>query len=176
MEDPTTRTFDAGGITDTDPDLLVDDVESPTVMDALREELSADVTVESKTYDVPGRPGYAVRFDPSIINYDRLVAWGKRARDKDIPGGVHLLRSASIVLANACECIQREGEDLGVDGEPYTFASKPLKQLLGVDRAVQAVQKFYGRDGDVIRTAQLLVEAAGFSRDDLDLITDPTTD
>lgn len=148
-------------------------------LEELREELAEEITGLTATYPVPGRPKYAVRYSLDVEG-PQLQRWTKQASDKKLPGGVDGTKAAAIVLANMCEAILRvtDGdldtaeEIYGTDDVVFTFRHPELHEMLGVSRAIAAVQKFYALDGVVIRVAGDLVDEAGYGDEMPDL--DPT--
>lgn len=156
-----------------DPDLAPVAASSP--LDALRAELGEEVTTADVVLEVPGRPGYAVRYG-TTIDYEELSAWRKRAKDKSSPSGVDELRLAAIILANRCTGIIRQGTEVLVDGEPLTFARRELQELVDAGSAREAVIRLYGRDPHVMATAGEVLREAGYDDDVASAGEDPTTD
>lgn len=122
---------------------------------------------------MPGRPGYEVRY-LCVVEYDELTAWERKATHTVGRGAqrrqeVHQLTLARIVLANRCEAIIRNGDEV-VDaaGDPITFASPEFQALVGATRAVEAVQRLYGRDTDIIAASADVLVTAGARDDDGD--------
>jgi hypothetical protein len=152
-------------------DMDVAPVAPSTALASLRADFAAETEEDVQTFPVKGRPGYEVRLS-TRIPYEDFAAWRKRCEDKSMPGGLNELRFGCIVLANTCRGILRDGEEIVSDGEPLTFASPALHRLLGVERAVDAVRRFYGRDPNVNRAASAVLTAAGWGGEDSD--ADPT--
>lgn len=155
----------------------VDDVTAPvrsTALEALRAELTAETDDDLILLSVPSRKGYAVRFSAKVP-YEQYARWTKRAEDRSMPGGVNLLRLAGIVLANTCRGIVRNGEDVVLDGEPVTFTSKALQEMLGSSDAVGTVAVFYGNDGHVISSGTEVINAAGYGESIEQDTPDPTS-
>lgn len=140
---------------------------------SLAAELGAELGGDTTEVDVPMRPGWQVRLSTSIA-YEELASWRKRAGDRSMPGGVNELRLACIMLGNQGRAILRDGQPVTAEGEPLTFRSPELQRMLGVDRAVDAVRKFYGRDGHVTKAARELLAAAGYGDDPGEVPPDPT--
>jgi hypothetical protein len=158
------------GIVEMDGDDLVGGP-SGTALDSLRADFAEETANDLQTFPVQGRPRYEVRCS-TRIPYDDLAAWRKKSEDKTKPGGTNELLLACIVLGNTCRGIVRDGEDIISDGKPLTFVSEALQNLLEVDRAVDAVRRFYGRDPNVIKAAGAVLGAAGYSGEDV--TADPT--
>lgn len=160
--DTPTATFGMAGRI-ADPDLApagdpdVTPVGAANALDFLRRELAEEVTTEDVVLDVPGRPGYAVRYG-TVVRFEEVEAWRKRASDKK--GNADTLRLAAIILANRCHAIIRNGTELEVDGEAVTFAHDAILEATGTHRAVDAVVAFYGRDPHVMVAADAVLAEA----------------
>lgn len=160
---------------DDDRDADIAPVRSASPLDAIRAELAAEVEQNDITLEVPGRPGYAVRY-ATKLSYEQLMGWRKRAVDKAMPLGVDELRLAALVCANQCRAILRHGEEITTDGAPLTFASPQFHELLEVGRSTDAVRQFYGRDFDVAAASNRILDAAGMGEtaEDAEEGPDPT--
>lgn len=172
---PPIREFAAPGVRPPDPDLDDGEATPTTALAELRSELQAAPEFPDVALDVPGRPGYAVRYSTHIA-HEQLTAWQKKAKDKSSPTGVNDLKWLSVLLATQCEAIVRNGVDVelgGADGEPATFRSPAFQELLGVDRAVSAVQVFYARDASVLAAGVAVLQEAGYG-DEAETV-DPTS-
>lgn len=154
-----------------DPDL--EDAPRRAIIDDIAADLAAEVDAELEaaviTLTVPGRPAYSVRYT-AAVTYDELVAWTKRAGT--VGSGknkrTNELALSRIVLANRCAGIVRNGSlIIDGDGEPLTFASPAFLETVDATRAVEAVQKLYGRDVDIMHAADRVLEEAGL-RDEAD--------
>jgi hypothetical protein len=156
------------GLIDSD---ISDDAPSLNALDSLRADFLGETDDDIVALPVRGRDGYEVRYS-TRIQYEQLAAWRKRSEDKSMPGGINELLLGCVVLANCCRGIIRHGEEIVSAGEPLTFTSPALHNLLGVDRAVDAVRKFYGRDPRVTKTATAVLAAAGYDNDEVS--ADPT--
>jgi hypothetical protein len=179
MTDTPSPTFGrTGRLPDHTPEHDVDDVDQvdpdlepvarrsslEELADELETELNAELEAEVETLPVPGRPGYAVRYE-CAIEYDQLVAWQKRATvGKGQQKRVHELKFGRIVLGNLCRGIVRRGELILENGteEPLTFSSKAFQELVGAASAVEAVQRLYGRDINVINATADVMARAGY--------------
>jgi hypothetical protein len=150
-----TRAFDAGDDHD--------DVGSASILDDLRAELATKLDEEETvTLEVIGREGYAVRFS-SVIDHTAFQMWRRKclSRGTDFDD----LRFSAMVLGNQCRAIVRRGEDVYTSGEPLTFASKALHDLVDAVDTRNAIRRFYGRDSHVIATGKKVLEAAGYDRE-----------
>lgn len=171
--DPTPTFGRTGRLDDTPADPDVAPVAAANPLDFLRLELAEEVTTDDLVLDVPGRPGYAVRYG-TVVRFEEVEAWRKRASDKK--GNADALRLGAIILANRCHAIIRNGVELEVDGEVVTFAHDAILEATGTHRAVDAVVAFYGRDPHVLTAADAVLAEAGFG----DVVSeadelDPTT-
>jgi hypothetical protein len=156
-------------------DMDVAPVAASTALDSLRADFAAETDEDVVTFPVRSRrhkAKYEVRFS-TRIPYEDLAAWRKRSEDKTMPNDLNETRLACIVLANTCRGIIRNGEEILTEGEPMTFASPAFHALVGADRAVDAVRRFYDRDPDVNRAAGEVLAAAGWAGGEIDE-TDPT--
>lgn len=170
MGDDTVREFDGPGVgvdDDIDPDLApVGRVELLDLIQEVEEELRDEVPAREGTVKVPGRPGYEIRYSTEGIDYDTVTVWRKRSADDKKPGGSNELTFGAIVIANACQAIVRNGEDLVLDGQVATFRSKRLIEILGAIKAVHAVKKLFGNDFELIAASWEILSDAGISRPD----------
>jgi hypothetical protein len=145
-----------------DPDTVgiaeLDDLEQ------LREDLGREVELPEVTLPVGTRPGYAVRYRTDV-SQGQLDAWRKAAKDRRRADGFAGERFASLILANTCQAIVRGGRVVTEDGEPVTFRSREFLDLTGVNRAADAVQKFYGADAHVDSAARSVLLEAGWGDD-----------
>lgn len=159
MTDDNARTFTAPGAGD--PSAPPAAGELNTALDDLRAELSAELE-HFETFEVSTRPGYAVRFDVDI-EHPKLGLWRKRARDKTQPDGLDELLWASIIVASQAVAIVRNGVPVfeASDGVG-PFAATEFLAIYDVGRPVDAVQRFYGRDSQVIAAAWAILTAAGY--------------
>lgn len=126
-----------------------------------------DIKVEDVKLPVPGRPLYAVTFG-TAISEPELERWRKLAKNRKSEGGVDGIKLGSLVLANKCTGIYRDGRQLmDSDGEPLVFAHQEFLDLLGTPSAAEAVKGFYQLDSSITATAQGVMVAAGWG-DELD--------
>lgn len=138
--------FDDGSAAGTDP----------TELDLIAAELSAELPAEPITLDVPGRPGWAIRFDTDV-SAPKLAAWQTRSKDPSWPDGVDQLKLAGIVIANQAIEVIRQGRPTGL-----SFRDKSFLTALGAIQARDAVTKVYGgRDASIVQTAERVLVAAG---------------
>lgn len=178
MTDDNPRTFTAPGVAAAgDPSAPPAAGELNSPLDDLRAELAAELE-HFETFEVSTRPGYAVRFDVDI-EHEKLGLWRKRAKDKSQPDGLDELLWASIIVASQAVAILRNGVPVfEADAGVSPFAGAELLGIYGVGRPVDAVQRFYGRDSQVINTCWAVLSAAGYGEEakkaDDDDAADPT--
>lgn len=166
----TDHQFSAPGLRDPDPDgnnapeHAGDPEKLATPLDDLRAELTAELA-RYETFDVDGRPGYAVRYDVDI-EHPKLGLWRKRAKDTTQPDGLDELKWAATILAAQAVAVVRHGVDVFVAGDHgVAFNDPELRSILDVGRAIDAVRKFYGRDAAVVTTAYAVLNAAGYGKE-----------
>jgi hypothetical protein len=75
------------------------------------------------------------------------------------------VKLACTALANTCLAILRDGAEVPDGAGPLTFTSPALHEILGVDRTVDAVRRFYGRDAHVIAVSRQILDEAGYGED-----------
>lgn len=173
--DPTIPTFAAPGVDVTRPpaaleaDEIIEPGKHTPALDSIVGELTAELENE-KTFEVPGRPGYAVTYDVDI-DHTMLGLWRRRARDKDQPDEFDELKFSLTILAAQCLRIIRNGAPLELDGDEVTFRDRAFFTLLGTQSANAAVRKLYGRDAHAIAASRAVLEAAGYGTE---LDEDPT--
>jgi hypothetical protein len=145
-----------------------------SLLEDIANDLAESLPVEEVTFEVPGRPGYAVRysldFDVDDVKRWRKAAGASKTQEADE------VRMAAVMLATQCSAIIRRGEEVHLEGEVLTFRSKPLHGALDVPKAADAVLKFYGRDLHATQVAnELLLRVGQKSRpDETDDDEDPT--
>lgn len=154
-----------------DPDLAPVELDSGSDLEDLRAELTAEVESATEPLVVPARPRYSVVYSTDVEGRE-LDAYRKRAKDRKRVDGIDGVRFASLLLANKCLAIHRNGEPLVLDGEVATFRHPELLELIGAAGAAEAVVKLYGRDGDVDAAARRVMTDAGWGDDAVD--ADPT--
>lgn len=170
MEASTRPTFTAPGINGTagmfDPDLDDETTTGPgkaltDVRDLAAAELADPVVSEPITLEVPGRPGFEVRYRTDVDAGWLAKVSQKRCRNREWPDGTDTLKLASIALAQMSQAVIRQGSEvIGQDGTPWTFRHPEMRAALGAESAAPAVARFYGRDADVIAAFNDLMEAA----------------
>lgn len=133
----------------------------------------ADEVVDTSTYDVDTRPRYSVEYR---LNFEgrELDGWRKQSKDRKASEGIDAIKLAGLVCAWTCVAIYRDGRKLTDDGEPLTFRSQAIHELLGARGAVDAARKLYGRDGELDKTARAILADAGWGDDARPSDVDPT--
>lgn len=82
-----------------------------------------------------------------------------------------------MLIARFTTAIEWHGERLeDEDGTPWTFASRPLQEMLEAPNAADSVSIIYGSDAYVSAIASQLMDKAGFGNDAaVEVVEDPTT-
>lgn len=131
-------------------------------LDELREEAAREIGHETVTLAVKERPGWSVRYRADV-EVTTLNKWRKASSDRTMPDGVDELKLACIILANHCDCLVKNGEDLrDEDDNPVTFGSTPFMESFGVGRAIDAVKAWYASDGHIMSASQEVMIASGY--------------
>jgi hypothetical protein len=146
---------------------------APTTLDALREELTAEVVPQDLVLPVPGRPGYEVRYSLALDG-ERVQKWRKASANRSMPDGVDELAFAQRLLASQMRAVIRDGEEILDQGEPVTVRTAALLEVLEAHRPVDGVRKLYGLDGHIISTATSVFREAGYGEDLVAGSEDPT--
>lgn len=133
--------------------------------------LKEQVETEEISLQVPRRPYMHIRYRPEV-DYDKLRKWGRICTDKRTKQ-VDELRLACTVLEATCVGVEmtvdgsRE-EVLAEDGESLRFGDRELQDMLGtMEGAPGAIKAVYGADGHILGTMAKVLDAAGYSKDDL---------
>jgi hypothetical protein len=148
--------------------------DSASLLQDIANDIAESLPVEEVTFEVSGRPGYAVRysldFDVDDVKRWRKAAGASKTQEADE------VRMAAVMLATQCSAIIRRGEEVRLDGEVLTFRSKSFHEALDVPKSADAVLKFYGRDLHATQVAnELLLRVGQKSRpDEADEDEDPT--
>ena len=166
----------ARSINAVDPDISETTEETPNtnnIMSSLREELKRKIENPPLTLSVPSRDGVSIKYNTNI-EAGLVQQWRKRSTDKSMPDGFDPLKFACIVLANQAESVIHKGKDaIGNNGEPINFKNSELLEMLGADRAVDAVRTMYGMDGHILQAVEKLFTAAGYDPESADEQSDP---
>ena len=159
-----------------DPDISVsEDGAAPTnnIMSTLREELKRKIENKPLTLAIPSREGVSIKFNTNI-EAGLIQQWRKRASDKTMPDGFDPLKFACIVLANQAEVVIHQGKEaVGNNKDFINFKNPELLEMLGTERAVDAVRKMYGIDGHILQVVEKLFSAAGYDAETSETDADP---
>lgn len=138
-------------------------------------DIAADLVKETEgtyvTLAVPTRPDYMLTFR-TVIDYDTLRMWIKRARENKKDQDPHMLRLAFAVLSNTNTAILFKGRTVPARaGGNLTLSSPEFLTIVkaGIGNSVPAaIRKFYGRDGHIITVMTRVLEEAGYADIDLE--------
>lgn len=130
-------------------------------LETLRAEAQREIGGETVTLTIKERPGWSVRYRADV-EIPQFNQWRKRCADRSQPDGVDELKLACLILANQCEALVLNGEDLLEDDQPVTYASPSFHASFGVTRAVDAVRAWYGIDAHVMTHSQEVMLASGY--------------
>jgi len=142
-------------------------VAQPSALADIESELAADVPQRTVTLDVPGRPGWSVRYAADVSSAE-LNGWRRAAKDDKSPDGVDGVRLACGALASKCRALLRHGTEVpesADDSSPRTFQSPSMKALYRTERNIDVAAAFYGghaRDADLEAAAAAVLLAAGW--------------
>ncbi len=133
---------------------------------ALRAKLDAALAPDTRTYAVPTRPGFSVRYRLDLSDADfraaRKFGTIKQAtsrRDAEI----NEVRQLQLLMARYNTAILSDGAVLlAEDGEPLTFRHSDFMSIFGATRAVDAVLAFYHTEGAVISAGRAFVRDTGW--------------
>lgn len=139
-----------------------------SVYEDLRSELSKKVDVEHLRLVVPQRPNIEVAFEPDI-EFDLLRMFMKKAtvgqgKKKEFDP----LRFAYQVMTHTMRGLYVNGKEATENGDPVTFGSPGVMQMLGSSSPQQTIRKLYGKDGHIISTSQRVLEEAGYGDFDIE--------
>lgn len=137
---------------------------APTRLAGVLADLAPLDDQDAITLRVPARPAYTVRYGTDL-DYEQYAFLTLGARDPSMPGGVNEMALSCVLLATLCRAVQVDGEDITENGEPVTFDSRHLQQMLQVKKPADAVRKLYGKDGHITQTARRLLAACGYAGD-----------
>lgn len=142
-----------------------------TVLDRLREKLSAQVTRPEVLIEVPARPDITILVSPNI-DQSEIKAWRKRAGE-GTKNGFDANKFARVIIAGTCRGIFMDGEEAFTEeGNPLTFASPPIQEMLSAADPFDAVKKLYALDPHLEAAAGAILDAAGYG-DEVNVV-DPT--
>ena len=82
--------------------------------------------------------------------------------------------SIKFVLANQAEVVIHQGKEaVGNNKDFINFKNPELLEMLGSERAVDAVRKMYGIDGHILQVVEKLFSAAGYDAETSETDADP---
>lgn len=132
---------------------------SPDILDELRQEVAKAVDIEPLVLSVPNRPTISVVYMPEI-DYDLLKKMLRRATHREV---VDELRFAKALLAYVCRGLRLKGREVKDDaGGNMTIRSTEFHEMMGARDTSEAMDKLYASHGHIIKTAQEVMEAAGY--------------
>ena len=148
--------------------------EEPTLLERLKETISAEVDRPVVLLEVPERKGVFIRISPNI-SQSKMRHWRKQAGE-ETKNGLDPTKFACFVVGHTTTGFEMDGEEvLDEDGLPMNFASSTILKMTSAARPVpDAVRNFFGTDPHVEAAALAVLEAAGFS-DTVDTV-DPTNE
>ena len=136
------------------------------ILDRLKAKSLDMLKAQVETFAVPYRTedgiamSYAVYLSRDDLN---LITTANTGSDYD---------TAVAILVHQCRGLVIDGQVQHNDaGQPLTFQSSDLRDMLGATDTHDAVRKLYGRDGDVSRVQDAVIKACGW---DLRAPLDPT--
>lgn len=128
------------------------------------------------TLPVPLRPGIEIIYDPNIDGEMQLAVWRRRCQveDKGRVVDFNPTKFATLIIASTCAGIKINGREVTVDGESLTFNHPRVKELVtapgkppAADQGLAARLMYGGPrrsgDGNMLETADEILEAAGYS-------------
>jgi len=142
---------------------MAEKTENPeSLLNQLKEVVSKKVERKNVFIEVPNRPGVKLLISPNITQ-QQVRVWQKQCGG-DSPKGLDATKFACTVVGQTSKGVYMNGEEVLEDNQwPLTFASKPMLEMTGADRAVpDCVQKFFGLDAHVEAAALAIIDACGF--------------
>lgn len=133
-----------------------------SLLNQLKEVVSKKVERKNVFIEVPNRPGVKLLISPNITQ-QQVRVWQKQCGG-DSPKGLDATKFACTVVGQTSKGVYMNGEEVLEDNQwPLTFASKPMLEMTGAERAVpDCVQKFFGLDAHVEAAALAIIDACGF--------------
>lgn len=162
---------------DVDPEndpILNDTADDFTILQGLQATLAKKAELKPITIPVKVHTGVSVRYSVAVES-DLLTRWRRRWMNKK-GTELDLLRFSRTVIANQAEQIIFKGQEPNdAQGNPLSFKSRDLWNMVGAHDAGEAVQNFFQVDPHIIATCNVILEEAGYLMDD-DSMLDPTSD
>lgn len=108
---------------------------------------------------------------------EEIADIAQRAEKRAKGNGTSSVWFNRMMIARFATAIEWHSERLeDEDGNPWTFASRALQEMLEVPNAADAVSAMYGSDAYVSAIASQLMDQAGFGNDAaVEVVEDPTT-
>ena len=134
-----------------------------TMLDRLKEVISAKVERPAVLLEVPSRPGVKLRISPNI-SQNQIRAW-RRNSGEDTKAGMDSTKFACYVIGHTTIGIVMDDEEVvDDDGNRLNFASEIILASTETTRPVpDAVRAFFGVDPHVESAALAILDAAGYS-------------
>lgn len=170
-------TYDFTNTSKTDKGLPVLDepqnLDTVSVLDRLRTELSKKVERPTIQLEVPERPGVTVEISPNITQH-QLRTWRKNSGENTKPG-FDPTKFACYVIGHTTTGIFMDGQEVLSDaGNSLSFASPEILEMTDTTRPLpDCILAFFGIDPHVEAAALAIMEAAGYG-DEVETV-DPTT-
>lgn len=163
--------FESGRTTSDDEDVLEDAPKS--ALDKLRAKVEKDTRRPEVLIEVPERPGVYLLVSPNITE-DQMSRYRKMAERHSKKGDFSNFIFATVIISQTTVGIQVDGEEVLTDnGDPMTFASPEIKDMVEADRPwPDAVRAFFGTDPHVEAAAVAIINRSGWGEEVSEL--DPT--
>lgn len=135
---------------------------SDTLLDQLKAVVSKKIERPNVFVEVPERPGVKLLVSPNVTQH-QIRIWQKQCGG-DSPKGLDATKFACTVVGHTTKGVYMHGEEVLEDNQwPLTFASKPMLEMTGAERAIpDCVQKLFGLDAHVEAAALAIIDACGF--------------
>jgi len=135
--------------------------QEPTLLDQLKAVISKKVERPRVYIEVPERPGVKLLVSPNLTQA-QIRNWQKQC-GSETQKGLDATKFACTVVAHSTKGVFLQGEEVLDDSWPVGFASKPILEMTGTDKAIpDCVQKFFGIDAHVEAAALAIIDACGF--------------
>lgn len=133
-----------------------------TLLDQLKAVVAKKVERPRVFIEVPERPGVKLLISPNVTQ-QQIRNWQKQC-GSETQKGLDATKFACTVIGQTSKGVFFNGEEVLEDGQwPLTFASKPMLEMTGAERAIpDCVQKFFGLDAHVEAAALAIIDACGF--------------
>lgn len=160
----TTKTFDEFDLDDKYSEDKTTRSGMPSILSSIRSELEKPVDFEPNfVYTVKGRP-LALRIS-NDLPLKKLNRWRIAATNKK-NGAIDQLLFSRLLIAGQTECFVSDGVDAVENGEWLNFRHKDVIEWLDALDYHAAIDKFFGRDAEVIRCGNEILEKTGYGDDE----------